>query len=163
MLYGYKDFINLPFTTIFSKNNAFIHFVIHIFNLNYNIRLWCLIIKHWVWFLPSFWVRHHTEKWPNFFTTFHFVFALFLFSSDCCLVEKTENSELTWLNSSIVLLQHCMESILYSTAQTQTLPSAHWEELDPQIISKQYQFSFPHTFKSTSIQIVHTHLFLPDF
>lgn len=102
MFYGYKDFMTLTFTTKFSKNNAFIHFAIEIFSLNYNIRLWCLIIKHWVWFLLYFLVRSYAERWHNFVRTFHFVFALFLSSTDCCLVEKTENSELTWLNSSTV-------------------------------------------------------------
>lgn len=136
MFYGYKDFMTLTFTTKFSKNNAFIHFAIEIFSLNYNIRLWCLIIKHWVWFLLYFLVRSYVERWHNFVRTFHFVFALFLSSTDCCLVEKTENSELTWLNSSTVLLQQSVESILYSMAQTETHP-----QLPEKIISKESQFS----------------------
>lgn len=84
---------------------------------------------------------------------FHFVFALWLSSTDCCLVEKTENSEVTQLNSSIVLLQHSMESVLYSTAQTH--PPTHTEELDPYRIPIEYQFSVHHTFVSTSIEVIH--------
>lgn len=160
MFYGHKDFMNLMFTTKFSKNNAFIHFLIQISNLNYNTRLWCLIIEHWVWFLPYFWVRSYIERWHNFVRTFHFVFALWLSSTDCCLVEKTENSEVTQLNSSIVLLQDSTESVLYSTAQTH--PPTHTEELDPHRIPIEYQFSVHHTFVFTSIEVTHklsTHIF----
>lgn len=108
MFYGYKDFTNLTFITKFSRNNAFIHFVTQIFNLNYNIGLWCLILKPWVWFLPYFWVRSDTERWHNFDRTFHFVFALFLRSTDCCLVETTENSEL-----NLTEQYHCVATTQY--------------------------------------------------
>lgn len=159
--------MNLMFTTKFSKNNAFIHFLIQISNLNYNIRLWCLIIKHWVWFLPYFWVRSYIERQHNFVRTFHFVFALWLSSTDCCLVEKTENSELTQLNRSIVLLQHSMESVLYSMAQTQMHPPNSQRRAGPlqnthriPVFSPSY---FCIYFHRGNIQTVHTHLFLLDF
>lgn len=128
MFYGYKDFMTLTFTTKFSKNNAFIHFAIEIFSLNYNIRLWCLIIKHWVWFLLYFLVRSYVERWHNFVRTFHFVFALFLSSTDCCLVEKTENSELTWLNSSTVCYNTVWKKHFVQHGTNRNPPPTPWED-----------------------------------